>query len=31
MVKFKGDSETTYRCLICHAVVSSREIETLGE
>jgi hypothetical protein len=31
MVKFKGDSETTYRCLICNTVVSSREIKTTGE
>jgi len=26
MVKFKGD-ETVYRCLVCEAVVSSRELD----
>jgi hypothetical protein len=29
MVKFKGD-ETVYRCLICEAVVSSRELDRGG-
>jgi DNA-directed RNA polymerase subunit RPC12/RpoP len=26
MIKFKGD-ETVYRCLVCEAVVSSRELD----
>jgi hypothetical protein len=26
MAKFKGD-ETIYRCLVCEAVVSSRELD----
>jgi hypothetical protein len=30
MIKFKGDYETIYRCLICNAVVSSREIDMPG-